>query len=137
MQNYSIFSLILISIISILLSPSTCLLSQLRVTLNDTTINSISTHTWTLTYTNNISRAQFVLNFPPCVYVQSNTFVTFLGTSGHTINNLVASSNSLNFTLSVPTSSLIYVIAVNNVKNCFRASSSRSFTVYSKEDGST
>lgn len=135
MRSSSIFLSILILFVSLFLSPSYCVLIQLRVNLNDTIINSISTHTWTLNYSNSLNRQEFTLNFPTCVVIQPNTFVTFQGSSAHTINsNTSIPSSSINFTLAAAFLGTSYTFAINNVRNCFRTSSFRNFTVFSKAD---
>lgn len=78
-MKYSILILLYIC-----LYISKCAISQLSINANDTTINSQSTHTFIITYTNSASRSSFAIYFPTCVTLTSG--VTSVTLAGNTIN---------------------------------------------------
>lgn len=125
------FSLSLFFLFLGLLSPCSPTLTLLRVTLSDPAINSVGTHTWSVTYSNSIGRSEFSLNFPSCVTPQPNVFVTH---STSTTNVTAIGANSITFTLSPSVAATSYTFGVGNVKNCFRALTTKSFSIFNKED---
>lgn len=118
--------------LSILISNAFCSLNLLRVLLNNSAINAVSTHTWTVNFTTTTSRSEFTLYFPTCVSFQPTANVMY---SGVTLTNISFGASSLNLTLSSPVTSSMFVFTVNNVNNCFHAASFRNLVVYTPQDG--
>lgn len=118
--------------LSILISNAFCSLNLLRVILNNSAINAVSTHTWTVNFTTTTSRSEFTLYFPACVSFQPSTNVMY---SGVTLTNISFGAPSISLNLSSPVTSSMFVFTVNNVNNCFYAAAFRNLVVYTPQDG--
>lgn len=94
-------------------------------------INQLSTHIWTITYDNSVSRSSFVLTFPSCVTISNATTVSM---ASNTVSVTAFNSTSINFTLSTSVTALSYTFSVQNVKNCFYSGSFRNYFVYNNAD---
>lgn len=126
--------IILIIFLSYFLLPVSCSITSLSLTASPTTINSMSTHTWSITYSNSASRQTFVLYFPDCDSI-INGITTVMYNSVQVSNITEYGATFIKFVLPAPVTATSYSFVVNNVKNCYRTANYSTFVIFNNNDG--